>query len=97
MTQLSEHKEERTEILYGAEDAVNRGIKFMSNVKKQMDVCFDSKGLSMVIEIDAYRNGYIDIRRRGGKIRAKNNEDSGATLAFSLPVVNEHSGQSSEA
>jgi signal transduction histidine kinase len=59
-----------TEILYGTENAVGRGVQFMKNVKNRMDICFDNKAPSIVVEIDAYRNGYKDIRNRGGKIRA---------------------------
>jgi hypothetical protein len=59
-----------TEVLHGADSAVGRGVQFMKNVKKKMDICFDSKAPSIVVEIDAYRNGYEDIRSRGGKIRA---------------------------
>ena len=60
----------KTEVLYGSENAVGRGVQFMKNVKKRMDICFDSKAPSIVVEIDSYRNGYKDIRNRGGKIRA---------------------------
>ena len=42
----------------------------MQNVKKKMDIFFDHKAPSIVIDIDDYKNGYIDIRRRGAKIRA---------------------------
>lgn len=42
----------------------------MIKVKKQMDICFDKRGPSVVIEVDAYKNGYTDIRKRAGKIRA---------------------------
>ena len=59
-----------TEVLYGTEKAVARGIQFMKSVKERMDICFDSKAPSIVVEIDIYRNGYEDIRNRGGKIRA---------------------------
>src|SRR5215213_1671777 len=59
-----------SEILYGAEDAVGRGVQFMQNVKKKMDIFFDHKAPSIVIDIDDYKNGYIDIRRRGARIRA---------------------------
>ena len=59
-----------TEVLYGAEKAVGRGIEFMSNAKKRMDICFDTRGASIVVEIDAYRDGYAGIRKRGGRIRA---------------------------
>ena len=59
-----------SEILYGAENAVGRGVQFMQNVKKKMDIFFDHKAPSIVIDIEEYKNGYIDIRRRGAKIRA---------------------------
>ena len=62
--------EKRSEILYGVENAVGRGVYFMSNVKKRMDIYFDHRSPSIVVEIPEYKNGYIDIRKRGGKIRA---------------------------
>ena len=60
----------KSEILYGVENAVGRGVYFMSNVKQRMDILFDYKAPSIVVDIAEYRNGYIDIRKRGGKIRA---------------------------
>ncbi|MFL6491313.1 MAG: ATP-binding protein [Nitrososphaera sp.] len=59
-----------SEILYGADKAVGRGVQFMQNVKKKMDIFFDHKAPSIVIDLEAYKNGYIDIRQRGSKIRA---------------------------
>jgi two-component system, OmpR family, sensor histidine kinase VicK len=59
-----------SEILYGAENAVGRGVQFMQNVREKMDIFFDHKAPSIVIDIDDYKKGYIDIRRRGAKIRA---------------------------
>jgi two-component system, OmpR family, sensor histidine kinase VicK len=56
--------------MYGTENAVGRGIQFMQNVRNKMDIFFDCKAPSIVIEVEAYKNGYIDIRKRGGKIRA---------------------------
>jgi two-component system, OmpR family, sensor histidine kinase VicK len=61
--------ENKTEVLYGAENAVQRGVFFMSNVKKKMDIYFDYKAPSIVISINDYMDGYREIRRRGGKIR----------------------------
>jgi two-component system, OmpR family, sensor histidine kinase VicK len=66
----SDSSERRSEILYGVDDAVGRGVYFMSNVKKRMDIYFDHRAPSIVVEVPEYRNGYIDIRKRGGKIRA---------------------------
>src|ERR687898_1792819 len=60
----------KSEILYGVENAVGRGVYFMSNVKLRMDIFFDYRAPSIVVDIAEYRNGYINIRKRGGKIRA---------------------------
>jgi two-component system, OmpR family, sensor histidine kinase VicK len=59
-----------SEILYGADKAVGRGVQFMRNVREKMDIFFDNKAPSIVIDLEEYRNGYIDIRRSGSKIRA---------------------------
>jgi len=59
-----------SEILYGAGNALGRGIQFMQNVKRNMDIFFDHKAPSIVINIEEYKNGYIDMKRRGAKIRA---------------------------
>jgi two-component system, OmpR family, sensor histidine kinase VicK len=66
----SNSPEKRSEILYGVENAVGRGVYFMSNVKKRMDIYFDHRAPSIVVEVPEYRNGYIDVRKRGCKIRA---------------------------
>ena len=60
----------KSEILYGVENAVGRGVYFMSNVKQRMDIFFDRHAPSIVVEVREYRDGYIEIRKRGGKIRA---------------------------
>jgi two-component system, OmpR family, sensor histidine kinase VicK len=62
--------EKKTEVLYGIENAIEKGISFMQNVRKKMDISFDHRAPSIVIEIQAYKTGYIEIRKRGGKIRA---------------------------
>jgi two-component system sensor histidine kinase VicK len=66
----SSSPEKKSEILYGIDNAVGRGVYFMSNVKKRMDIYFDYRAPSIVVEVQEYRNGYIDIRKRGAKIRA---------------------------
>ena len=62
-------EEEKTELLYGVENAVGRGDKFMKNVKVGMDLFGEKNGPSIIMEFDVYRNNYIDVIRRGGKIR----------------------------
>lgn len=66
---IEERRRQKTEVLYGTENAIARGIQFMRNVRKKMDICFDHSGASIVTEIDEYKNGYIDIMNRGAKIR----------------------------
>ncbi len=63
-------KDKSSEILYGVEKAVGRGVYFMNNVKERMDIFFDKAAPSIVVDIREYREGYINIRKRGGKIRA---------------------------
>lgn len=63
------HINDTIKVIYGAKDAVAKGVEFMEKVKKKMDLCFDSKAPSIVLNIDEYKNGYINIRQRGGKIR----------------------------
>jgi len=43
----------KTEILYGAENAVTRGAQFMANAKERMDFCYGKEAPSIVIEVDA--------------------------------------------
>jgi two-component system sensor histidine kinase VicK len=61
--------EEKTELLYGAENAVARGVQFMQNVKVSMDLFGEKNGPSIIMEFDVYKNNYIDVIRRGGRIR----------------------------
>lgn len=63
-------KDRSSEILYGVEKAVGRGVYFMSNVREKMDIFFDKNAPSIVVDVVEYKNGYKDIQKRGGKIRA---------------------------
>lgn len=63
------HLHKNTQILYGAENAVGKGVEFMKNTRDKMDITFDDKAPSIVIKIPQYYNGYLDILSRGGKIR----------------------------
>ena len=64
---LPEHQ--KTEVLYGMENAVARGVEFMRNVTERMDIYFDRRVPSIITKTEAYRDGYLGILRRGGKIR----------------------------
>ena len=58
-----------SEILYDTESTVKRGIHFMQNAKVKMDLFGDKNGPSIIMEYDVYRDNYIDMIDRGGKIR----------------------------
>ena len=59
----------KSEILYGSANAVEKGVEFMRNTTSRMDVTFDANAPSIVVTKPQYREGYIDILNRGGKIR----------------------------
>jgi nitrogen-specific signal transduction histidine kinase len=60
----------KSEILYGVENAMERGVYFISNAKEKIDIFFDHRAPSIVVGIEEYKNGFIRLRRRGDKIRA---------------------------
>lgn len=62
-------RKKKSEILYGSENAVGRGVEFMHNTKSRMDITCDSKAPSIVVRSPQYREGYLDILKRGGIIR----------------------------
>ena len=41
----------------------------MQNVNRGMDLFGDKNGPSIILEFDVYKNNYIDVKRRGGRIR----------------------------
>jgi len=63
-------EEEKTELLYGVENTIDRGIRFMQNARKNMDLFGEKNGPSIIIEFpDIYKNNYIAAKNRGVKIR----------------------------
>jgi hypothetical protein len=56
-----DNAKEKTEVLYGIENAVGKGVEFMAAVKHSMDLCYDKNAPSIVVEVDAYRNGYLGV------------------------------------
>ena len=63
------HAKDTMKIIYGVEESVAKGIEFMKNVEKKMDLCYDKNAPSIVLKVKEYKNGYLDVRKRGGKIR----------------------------
>jgi hypothetical protein len=57
-------------VLYGVENAVSTGMRFMQNANKLMDLFGDKNGRSIIIDFpDRYKNNYIEAKRSGVKIR----------------------------
>jgi two-component system sensor histidine kinase VicK len=62
--------EEITEVMYGVDYAINRGVQFMKNASEKMDLFGERNGPSIIIEFpDIYKNNYIAAKKRGVKIR----------------------------
>jgi hypothetical protein len=60
---------ETTEVLYGTENAMNTLTKVMSRVSNRADVCGDSLSPSFSMGVKSIKEGYIDFKKRGVKIR----------------------------
>ena len=60
---------ERTEVLYGIENAMSRLTQAMSRVHNRADVCGDSLSPSFSMGVESIKKGYIDFKQRGVKIR----------------------------
>ena len=62
--------EEITEVMYGIDNTINRGVQFMQNASEKMDLFGEKNGPSIIIEFpDIYKNNYIAAKKRGVKIR----------------------------
>jgi two-component system, OmpR family, sensor histidine kinase VicK len=68
LTPSSTTSADKTEVLYGMENAV-RAAQFMQNVRERMDLFGDKNGPSIIMEFDVYKNNYLEVKKRGGKIR----------------------------
>lgn len=60
---------EKTEILYGEENAMHRLEKTMSRVKDMAYVCGDSLSPSFSMDVESIKKGYINFKKRGIKTK----------------------------
>jgi two-component system sensor histidine kinase VicK len=66
----SDNVEEKTEVIYGAENIIDCALKIMSILKKSVDNCTNSNGPSMfVIPNHPITKAYKDLNERGIRIR----------------------------
>ena len=61
---------ERTEIFYGSEDAMKILLQAMRNVKKEAVTCSDAQSAGFSMTVEEVRQGFIDFKKRGVKIRS---------------------------
>lgn len=61
---------ERTEVFYGSEDAMRILLQAMRNVKKEAVTCSDAQSAGFSMTVEPVRQGFIDFKKRGVKIRS---------------------------
>jgi two-component system, OmpR family, sensor histidine kinase VicK len=60
---------ERTSVLYGAENVINIELQLFSNSQKRIDTCMNYTRPQLAIALDPIRNSFIDAKNRGIKLR----------------------------
>ena len=63
-------REPRRTVVYRGDEALRQSIKAFSNAKHYFSAVSDSTAPSLGVKVDAYRNAYLDMMRRGVKVRA---------------------------
>lgn len=66
---LSRSNRERTEILYGEQNALNVSQTLCANAKSKINFLADAKRSSVYVSVNEYRNGIAQAKDRGVKIR----------------------------
>ncbi|MDQ3967495.1 MAG: hypothetical protein M3275_03765, partial [Thermoproteota archaeon] len=66
---LSNTNRERTEILFGEQNALNVSLKLGANAKFKINFMTESKDATVYVYVDEYRNSIAQARGRGVKIR----------------------------
>jgi two-component system sensor histidine kinase VicK len=60
---------EKTEVLYGEDNTVDRLLQTFSNTKSTWNVCANSIGPSISMGVEPIKRGMIDLKERGIRIR----------------------------
>jgi hypothetical protein len=61
---------EKTEVIYGSENVVNRGIQGIPLAKETIDLCGEEAGPSTIVANEPILKKYIEASKRGGKNKA---------------------------
>jgi two-component system, OmpR family, sensor histidine kinase VicK len=60
---------EKTEVIYGSENTIGKGLEFLSEAKETFDNCIDYAGPSALVETKAMWEGVVKLRNSGVKVR----------------------------
>ena len=60
---------ERTEVLYGNEKILERTLQTFSDIKEELNGCFDHTEVAMHVTIEPLWNGFLQLKRKGVRIR----------------------------
>jgi hypothetical protein len=66
---LSDTNRERTEVLYGVQNALNVSLKLGANAKYKINFMADSKASTDYVCVNEYRNSIAQVKGRGVQIR----------------------------
>ena len=70
MASFENYAEEKTEVVYGAENIINKTLQALSKCKSQVDNCVDSSGPSIfVIPNHPITKAFQELKRRGIRLR----------------------------
>jgi two-component system, OmpR family, sensor histidine kinase VicK len=61
--------DEKTEVIYGAENTISKGLEFLTEAKQTFDNCIDYAGPSALVETKAMWDGVVKLTNRGIRIR----------------------------
>jgi two-component system, OmpR family, sensor histidine kinase VicK len=60
---------DKTEVIYGAENVVNRASHLISVAKKTLDLCGESAGVSIILANEPVVKEYMEAKARGVRVR----------------------------
>src|ERR671911_550130 len=60
---------DKTEVIYGTENVVNRTLHLMSITKKTLDLCGESAGVSIILANEPLVKEYMEAKERGVRVR----------------------------
>jgi len=60
---------DRTEVLYGNEMIWESTLQTFSNIKEELDGCFDHTEVAMHVTIEPLWNGFLQLKRNGVRLR----------------------------